>query len=198
MIKEFHIKVTPEELLIANQEMKKYLKESEGYPSVPHVMDLIKDLHAHGLRLIIASSSSPEEIEAVMDALKIRDEFEGYVSGMMVSNPKPSPDIFLAAVAKLQINPSECIVIEDSMNGVNAAFAAGITCIGFVNPNSGNQDLSKAAMLAEGFEEIDYKFMVNIYDEFHREAKAIITTTRLILRELIFSRNMKYPGSLPS
>ena len=57
---------------------------------------------------------------------------------------KPAPDIFLEASNQLSISPDECIVIEDSGNGVKAAKAAGMECIAFFNKNSGKQDLSKA------------------------------------------------------
>ena len=88
---------------------------------------------------------------------------------MQVANPKPAPDIFLAACDFLSVSPEECIVIEDSTNGVNAAYQAGITSIGFVNPNSGNQDLSKAAILVEGFDEVDYEFIKEVYQDTHKK-----------------------------
>ena len=184
MVREFHLNISPEELLAANNELKKYLRDTEGYPVIPYITKLIKDLYSHGLLLIIASSSPGEDIEYVMDTLKIRKYFKGFISGRELEHPKPAPDIFLAAAQRLGVSPDECIVIEDSTNGVNAAYAAGITSIGFVNPNSGTHDLRKAAFLVEGFEEIDYAFLHQVYCNAHWKASVITATERLILREL--------------
>jgi HAD superfamily hydrolase (TIGR01509 family) len=162
LINDYHINATPEELFKANQEMKQYLLKTEGHTIIPYVIDLIKDLHNHKTILMIASSSPADAIEEVMEALHIKNYFTGYISGMQITNPKPAPDIFFEAVNRLQLKPSECIVIEDSQNGVNAAYAAGITTIGFVNPNSGKQDLSKATALINSFKEVNYNFIKNI------------------------------------
>ncbi len=184
MVQEFELRTAPEELLRANNEMKELLLTEEGYPAVPYVLDLIKDLHSHGMQLIIASSSPARFIEYVMDSLKLRDYFNGYVSGEQLEHPKPAPDIFLAAAVQLGVAPDDCIVIEDSANGVNAAHAAGITCIGYVNPNSGIQDLRKAALLVEGFEEVDFDLIHQVFRGDHWQACDILTTDRLLIREL--------------
>jgi HAD superfamily hydrolase (TIGR01509 family) len=184
MVKEFHLDITPEELLAANDEMKKYLRASEGYPVIPYIIDLMSDLHSHGLKLIIASSSPAEDIAYVMETLKITMYFQGFISGSEVRHPKPAPDIFLAAADRLGVSPEECIIIEDSTNGVNAAYAAGIISIGFINPNSGTHDLRKAAFLVEGFDEVDYDFVNRVYRNVHWEPSVITSTDRLIIREL--------------
>jgi RimJ/RimL family protein N-acetyltransferase/predicted HAD superfamily phosphohydrolase YqeG len=167
--------------------MKKYLLDKEGHTVIPYIIDLMKDLHNHQIKLIIASSSPSAAIEEVMDTLQIKKYFSGFVSGMMVAHPKPAPDIFLEAARQLEVDPSECLIIEDSYHGVTAAQAAGITCIGFVNPSSGNQNLSKAAVLVEGFDEVDYTFVNKVYRYAHMEPATMFTTEHFILRELKIS-----------
>lgn len=184
MVEDFSINATPEELLHANEECKDYLTQAEGYEAIPYIVDLMKDLHEHGIKMIIASSSSGPSIKDVMRFLQIEDIFDGYISGTTVAHPKPAPDIFLAAAKQLGVEPSECIVIEDSYNGVTAATAAGIVSIGFLNPNSGKQDLSRAAILVEGFDEVDYQFINRVYQHAHMQPATILTTEHLILREL--------------
>lgn len=188
IIKDFAMKTTAEELLQANNEMKAYLLQRDGHTVVPYIIDLMKDLHQNGIKLIIASSSSGEAIEEVMESLNIRKYFEGYISGMNVMHPKPAPDIFLKAADSLGIHPSECVVIEDSYHGVTAARAANMTCIGFINPNSGNQDLSQASFLVEGFDEVDYQFVNRVYQYEHMEPVTVLSTKRCVLRELSFDR----------
>lgn len=184
MVEDFSINATPEQLLKANEEAKDYLTQTEGHVAIPFIVDLMKDLHSHGIKMIIASSSPGSSIRDVMCQLDIEELFDGYISGTTVAHPKPAPDIFLAAAKQLGVAPHECIVIEDSYNGVTAASAANIPSIGFLNPNSGNQDLSKAAILVEGFEEVDYHFIDMVYQHAYMQPATILTTERLILREL--------------
>ncbi len=184
MIKDFNIKNrSVEELIQANNQMKKALLKKEGLTAIPYVTDLIKNLYDNGMKLIIASSSSCEEIENVMDTLNIRQYFKGYVSGSTIPNPKPAPDIFLEAANLLGVAASECIVIEDSYNGVTAAKAANMTCIGYYNPNSGKQDLKSADILVEGFDEIDFSFIHQVYQQSHG-TEIHLSTDRTIIREL--------------
>ncbi len=184
MVEEFSLSITPEELLQANMDWKEALRTKEGYPAVPYVIDTIQNLHSHGVKLYIASSSPAADIEYVMSSLHIRDYFTGYISGTQLEHPKPAPDIFLAAAKQLGLRPDECIVIEDSTNGVKAALAAGMTCIGLVNPNSGKQELGKASYLIEGFDEIDYDFICRVYQEDHWAPSEIVSTKRLMIKEL--------------
>jgi len=184
MIEDFQIKnASVEDIIQANNEMKRVLLDKEGHITVPYAIELIKNLYDNKIKLIIASSSSCEEIEGVMDSLHIRQYFEGYVSGSNVANPKPAPDIFLKAVEKLGLSVDECIVIEDSFHGVTAAKAANIACIAYRNPHSGNQDLRGADILVEGFDEVDYTFVNEFYQQCHGFA-TILYTERTVIREL--------------
>lgn len=184
LVVDYKMNTTVDELFQTNVEIKNRLILEEGYPPVPYVINLIKNLYDNGLKLIIASSSTSEMIERVLEMLKIKEYFVGYVSGNQIKNPKPSPDIFLKALEILKLEPKECIVIEDSMHGVNASYAAGIPCIGYVNPNSGKQNLKKASFLVEGFEEIDYEYLLSIYNMAAGLPKIIINSNRLYIREL--------------
>jgi beta-phosphoglucomutase-like phosphatase (HAD superfamily) len=67
---------------------------------------------------------------------------------------KPDPEIFLKAAKLAGVNPQNYLVIEDSHNGVTAAQKTGIKCIGFLNPDSGNQDLSMAGSTVHSFRDI--------------------------------------------
>ncbi len=184
VISEFHMNVTIEELLLATEEEKKRLTIEYGYIEVPYVCSLIADLSKHGVKLAVASSSNPEEIEKTVSALHVKKYFHKLVSGCMVTHPKPAPDVFLKAVEELHANIEECLIIEDSTNGLLAAKAAHIPAIGFHNPNSGKQDLSTACMIIEGFEEIDYLFLSNVYNRIHHIPITITQTKRLFIREL--------------
>lgn len=126
------------------RELKGEIIKQRGIPEIEGVRDAIPQLRKLGYRLAVASSSPQDYIEFSMDALGIAQHFELLFSAERVANPKPAPDVFLAAASRLGVEPSECLVVEDSRNGSLAAKAAGMKCLGFLNPDSGSQDLSAA------------------------------------------------------
>lgn len=155
---------SPEELMALNDKILAELLEKEGYPPIKGADTLVKNLSGQGYLLAVASSSKRPKIENNLKNLGISQCFHTVVSGMELARPKPYPDIFLTAAEILGVKPSECIVIEDSANGVRAARAAGMACAGFLNPNSGNQDLSEADYLFEDFTSIDDSFLRMVHD----------------------------------
>lgn len=163
MIKDFNLELSVDDLLKTNSEQVKILHEKEGYTPIEGTKELIIDLKKNGMKLAVASSSPLELIKEVTSELEIIDYFDKLVSGTTVKNPKPAPDVFLKAMEELGVTATESIIIEDSMNGVLAADAAFVKSIGFINPHSGNQDLSKASVLIESFKNIDYRFILNEY-----------------------------------
>lgn len=119
------------------------------------VEDLIKELHKSGIELILASSASKGTIQRVFNRFNLHQYFTHTVSGEDFPKSKPHPAIFLHA-ASLSIHPKEnCIVIEDSTNGVAAAKAADIYCVGYRSSNSKLQDLTKADLIVNHFNEIN-------------------------------------------
>ena len=121
------------------------------------VEDLIKDLHANGIQLIVASSASKVTIDRVFTRFNLHQYFTHIVSGEDFPKSKPHPAIFEHA-ASLSIAPKEnCIVIEDSTNGIQAAVSAGIFCVGYNSFHSKNQDLSKANVVIQHFNELNFE-----------------------------------------
>ena len=117
---------------------------------------LIKELHANGIQLIVASSASKVTIDRVFKRFNLHQYFTHIVSGEDFPNSKPHPAIFEHA-AQLSNHLSEnCIVIEDSTNGIIAAKAAGIFCVGYDSIHSKNQDLSLADIVITHFDELNY------------------------------------------
>ena len=119
------------------------------------VEDLIKSLHSHGMELILASSASKGTIQRVFNRFNLHQYFSHTVSGEDFPKSKPHPAIFLHAASLSQHPKANCIVIEDSTNGVEAANAAEIFCVGYRSTNSKLQDLSKANKIVNHFNEID-------------------------------------------
>ncbi|GEC71425.1 haloacid dehalogenase superfamily, subfamily IA, variant 3 with third motif having DD or ED/haloacid dehalogenase superfamily, subfamily IA, variant 1 with third motif having Dx(3-4)D or Dx(3-4)E [Flavobacterium flevense] len=120
------------------------------------VRNLIVDLHQNGVQLILASSASKVTIERVFNRFKLHDYFTHKVSGEDFPKSKPHPAIFEHAASLSLASKEECIVIEDSTNGIIAAKAAGILCIGYNSVHSKNQDLSIADYVVNHFDELNY------------------------------------------
>jgi len=110
--------------------MRKYIKDNLKVTYKKGAPELIDFLRSHGVPLAIASGSSHESIRHHLNEVGGTDIFEVMVGGKDVTNGKPSPDIFLLAAEKLGADPKDCFVFEDSANGVRAAHAAGMKCIG--------------------------------------------------------------------
>ena len=118
------------------------------------VRTLIEDLHQKGIQLILASSASKVTIDRVFTRFGLHDFFTHIVSGEDFPKSKPHPAIFEHA-ASLSTAPKEnCIVIEDSTNGVRAAKAAGIYCVGYVSEHSKDQHLDEADLVINHFKEL--------------------------------------------
>lgn len=134
--------------------VKRKVIESDLAP-IEGIIDLLINLKAKNIPAAIASSSPRDFIEVVVSKFQLEDYFSYILSGEEVENGKPAPDIYVETAKKLGIAPEECIVIEDSKNGVLAAKEAGMKCIGFKNINSGEQDLSMADYIVNSIIEIN-------------------------------------------
>lgn len=125
---------------------KNYIVEHNLQP-IDGIIPLIHQLQTAKIPMAIASSSPMNVIEFVTKTFNIDKYFKYLISGEDLLHSKPAPDIYLKTAQKLQVKPKDCVVLEDSKNGSIAAKAAGMYCIGFQNPNSGNQDLSIADII---------------------------------------------------
>ena len=103
-------------------------------PLLPGAVDAVTAL-AGRWPLAVASSSPPALIEAVLAAAGIADRFRAVVSSEEVPRGKPAPDVYLAAADRLGADPTRCVAIEDSANGLRAADAAGMTVVAVPNPH---------------------------------------------------------------
>jgi HAD superfamily hydrolase (TIGR01509 family) len=101
-------------------------------PLLPGAVDAVRRLAARW-RLGLASSSNRPVIDAVLDAAGLTELFAATISSEEVAAGKPAPDVYLAAAAKLGVDPARSVAVEDSTNGIKSAHAAGLGVI--VRPN---------------------------------------------------------------
>ncbi len=105
------------------------LLEAGGIPMLPGVARLIDEARAAGLRLAISTTTTPENVAALLRASLAQDAedwFEVIGAGDVVPAKKPAPDIYLWVLEKLKLPASACLAVEDSVNGLRAALAAGL------------------------------------------------------------------------
>ena len=118
---------------------------ARGIPLRPGVEQLLREARAAGLRLAIATTTTPENISALLapDLLAL---FEIVGAGDTVANKKPAPDIYLWVLAQLALPSAACLAIEDSANGLKAALAAGLATV--ITPTGYTRDHDFAGALA--------------------------------------------------
>jgi HAD superfamily hydrolase (TIGR01509 family) len=113
--------------------------------AVEGVPDLVDRVHAAGLRTCVASSGTHERMRHTLGLTGLYDAFDGRIfSATEVEHGKPAPDLFLHAAAELGVEPAECVVVEDSVYGVQAGVAAGMTVYGFAGGLTPEADLAEA------------------------------------------------------
>ena len=126
----------------------------EEIPLMPKITDLLEFLKGRNIPLALASSSYPDVIDIVLDKSGLRKYFPITVNSKMVRKSKPAPDIFLLAAKLLDVDPGQCLVIEDSTNGIRAARDAGMYCIAYNGPGAEFQDQSQAQQIITDYGEI--------------------------------------------
>lgn len=142
--------------LVRNQEIRRRL---ENQPERPGVLDFIQRAHAAGCPLAVASSSNREWVSGWLEKLDLLEFFVGLRTRDDVEQIKPAPDLFLAATEVVKTAPADCLVLEDSENGLKAAKAAGIPCVIVKNPITAGGDFSDALLEAECFTEHAFQAM---------------------------------------
>lgn len=152
---EFELPQEVPALLLRKRELfNQAFDENTGLDLLPGVRALIEDLQRHGVQMVLASSASKATITRVFNRFGLAPYFSHTVSGEDFAQSKPNPAIFLHAAELAQTPVTECIVIEDSANGVAAAKAAGIYCVGYASPHSAGQDLRLADQVIQDFSEL--------------------------------------------
>ena len=130
-------------------------------PLRPGVRRLISEAQTAGVRLAIATTSSLENVTAVLENTLAPDSvswFEVIAAGDMVSAKKPAPDVYLHVLQELGLKPQNCLAIEDSHQGLQAAIQAGLTTLITLNDYTQQQNFSGAALVLDHLGEPEQPF----------------------------------------
>lgn len=121
----------------------------------PGVVDLLDEAIAEGIPCVVASSSPRSWVEGHLDRLGLLDRFAATRCLDDVAAPKPAPDLFLLAASSVDVGPDRALVLEDSLNGLRAAQAAGIDCVIVPNRITGHLDFEGAAAVLDSLAGIE-------------------------------------------
>jgi len=155
LVAHFNLDLNPEELVLNKR--KRYVNFFENDPTlhlVKGVEDLIKHCYNKGLTLILASSSAMVNIDRVFNRFDLNKYFTAKISGADLTASKPHPEIFEKAAVLGNTAKENCIVIEDSDNGIKAANDANIFVFGYKNPMAEDQTLENADFIINNFKRL--------------------------------------------
>ena len=158
LILSFGLKQNIDDLITRKRDLfNEAFDKKEDLYLLDDVLDLIQDLHENGVQMVLASSSANVTIERIFKRFGLHQYFSNIVSGEDFPKSKPDPAIFVHAAFLSKTNIENCIVIEDSTNGILAAKRAGIFCVGYDSPNSKLQDYSLADLVINDFKELNFE-----------------------------------------
>ncbi|MFC4721620.1 HAD family hydrolase [Geojedonia litorea] len=155
LCEHFKLPLCPQTLVDIKRDHFNFLFENDkDLKLIEGVLELIKDYHQNGMTLVLASSASMPNIDKIFKRFDLDAYFKTKMSGADLKASKPHPEIFINAAKATGYKNSRCLVIEDSTNGIKAAKAADLFCVGFKSPNSKNQDYSEADLVIDNFNTI--------------------------------------------
>lgn len=128
--------------------------ESGSLPVRPGIKRIVDEAQTAGLTLAVCSTSNEKSVTAVVNRLLGRERatyFAGIFAGDIVPRKKPDPAVYLLASERLGIAPADCVVVEDSRNGLLAAVAAGMKCVVTKSAYTGGEGFSEACAVYHEF-----------------------------------------------
>ncbi|MGK6342790.1 HAD family hydrolase [Chryseobacterium sp. DT-3] len=155
LIQKYSLSHTHETIAVIKRSyFKDYFDNDEEFDLIPGVRELIQHYHENGIKLILASSATMTTINMVFEKFGLEQYFSGKISGAALKESKPHPEVFLLASQMAEEPVENCMVIEDSTNGILAANRAKIFCAAYRSPHSKNQDYTLADIVVTDYEEL--------------------------------------------
>ncbi len=161
MKETFNLIETVEEIIAERIEILLDLYEKE-LELMPGLLPILKGLKESEFLLALASSSPIRVINFVLDKFSLRKFFSVVVSGDFIELGKPHPDIYIYTAKRLGIEPRECVVIEDSINGVKAAKGAGMICIAVPDKRLEQREFQIADLVVDSLGMISVEAIKNL------------------------------------
>jgi|694.fasta_scaffold00305_17 beta-phosphoglucomutase family hydrolase len=154
-----------EEAQVAMHRKMEYFEEivrKNGIVTLPFVEAFLQEIQGLRIPIALATSSRTMKMKLVMKESGLAKYFSVFVTGEEVERGKPNPDIFLLAAERLNVPPDHCLVLEDAVNGVAAAKAAGMKCVAITSTHQ-NADLVNADLVINDFSALNYEVIANCF-----------------------------------
>jgi len=119
--------------------------------------EILAFLSENKIRKCIGTSSRRFLADVLLDEFKLTDQFEFIVSGDMVKNGKPDPEIYTTCLIQLNLEGADCLVLEDSLNGIKAGIAAGCNTCAIPSEYTKGEDFSPATLVVESLNDARIK-----------------------------------------
>jgi len=152
------LQLTPEEkVILADRKNRRYvelLQKIDHDDIYPGVVQFLRSLRQLGMKIGLCSSSRNAKL--VLNILDLVQWFDAIVTGDEIAKAKPDPEIFLMGACRLGVDPDVCVVFEDAPAGVDAAYAAGMKCVGVGSPAL----LHNAQVTIKDYSEIDLEALI--------------------------------------
>lgn len=125
---------------------------------------LIADLHAHGVKTAVVTSSNVPKMESVYRAQPaFKQLFDAILTSEDFEYSKPHPDCYLKAAARFGVAPEECVVFEDSFNGLKSGRAAGMKVVGVASTNTVEAIESFSDIQIKDYKGVGYDFLLELF-----------------------------------
>ena len=133
------------------------------YEYIPGVTDFMRELHAHGVKIAIVTSSNEQKMANVYAVHpELKDLVDRILTAEMFTRSKPAPDCFLLGAEVFDTVPENCVVFEDSFHGLEAGNAAGMTVIGLSTTNPAEAIQDKCRLVISDFTSFGYEKMKSL------------------------------------
>ena len=153
-LKKYAIKTEKTSAQLAKETQDVYISEISRVTVRPGFDEFVDNLRDSGIKVALATSNNWEITEKVLDKVGLQNFFDEKTTIEEVAFGKPDPSLFTVTADKLGLERNECLVIEDSPSGIEAAHRAGMKVIAITSDGGGLSSISKADMVVEGFSEI--------------------------------------------
>ncbi|MDH7602355.1 MAG: HAD family phosphatase [Armatimonadota bacterium] len=125
----------------------------------PGTKNLLQVLRSSGIKTAVATSARRRSLDIILTPYGLHEYFDVLVTKDDTGTEKPDPQLYLIAAQKLNVDPQNCVAIEDSPRGIIAAVRAGMRCIAVPTPSTADADFSMADLVVPSLEAIDFEVL---------------------------------------
>ena len=153
LVRRYGLDVAPAALTEAKNAATRAFLARAAFPLMPGVPEALEELVRLGLRLAVVTGANGHGVRATLAAHGLAHRFCLTVSAEDVARSKPAPDCYLLAARRLGLEPGQCLALEDTQHGLEAAHGAGVPCLALPTPMSRHHDFSHALAVLDGLAE---------------------------------------------